>query len=637
MVACVLLGAVGRAHSADGTKFQVKKVEDHKAPASGEHPRLILRTNDIEDLRKTAATEKGKAVVYRIRQATKLMNAIRVTGGNRDVLKEAGFKAAGFASIHILTGEKKDAAESARIVLNEIASYPMPSRLAPMERISRLHGAAIAYDLASPAWNAADRKAVRGFLSKEARYMLENLGNPSKIELDRYEQILAATAAGIVHLTLLDGADDTAANKALDQIEKAVIRYLDEAIGEKGIGKFGGAQKYAALASGILPFAHANRLVRGRDIGHHPALQQALPSMVYQTVPKAGIAQYGRPASAWDRSGIFAEAISLTPQDQRPAVDWLFRSVGGDKYQGVVRPHQGLYMLMYYPLDITPAAPDWKPFLRDDQANVFLFRNRFKDEGDFVVTLLDGNLRMTGKGGRFASRQGAHVRMYAPHQGRIENFFGFHPDLYRASMSRKVSHFESADDGSTAVVTLAISGQADRKKEFIEPKRKKRKKDKGKEEEPKKIPVPEVGKFSGSRSLAVDYTGKSGADVLIVLADRIEGADDAVKPWIMHVGAECRIEAEGNTFTVIRNDVKLRGTVIASDPDKTSVSAPFCTPNPQLWNFISATGTANEYLVVMTVDSGKAPQVKVSGKGLDAKVTIGGRKVSVKDGNIVLG
>ncbi len=556
LVLCVLLGAFTQAHSADGTKFKVETVEGHTPPASGEHPRLIFRAADVDQLRKTAATEKGKRVVYRIHQAAKLMKTIRVTGGNREVLKEAGFKAAGFASLYQLTGEKKHATEAAKTVINEIVSYPMLSRLAPMERISRLHGAAITYDLASPAWNTADRKAIRSFLNKEAKYMLENVGNPSKIQLDRYEQILAATAAGMAHLATLDGKSDAAGNKTLDEIEKAVVAYLDDAIGDKGVGRFGEAQKLAALASGILPFVHANRLVRGRDLGHHPALQQALPSMVYQTVPKAGMAQLGRPASAWDRSGIFAEAIPFTPADKRPAVDWLFRILGGDKYQGVVRPHQGLYMLMYYPLDITPAVPDWKPFLRDDAALAQVFRNRFKDGNDFVVTLLDGNLRMIGKGGAFASRQGADVHRYGPHQGRIENIFGFHPGLYRTSMTRKVSHFEAADDGSTAVVTLAISGEADRKKEFIQPKRKKRKDKKDKEEEPKKIPVPQVGKFSGSRSLAVDYTGKSGADVLVVLADRITGGDNAVKPWIMHVGYRCTLEVgENNTFTIRRSAV----------------------------------------------------------------------------------
>ncbi len=105
----------------------------------------------------------------------------------------------------------------------------------------------------------------------------------------------------------------------------------------------------------------------------------------------------------------------------------------------------------------------------------------------------------------------------------------------------------------------------------------------------------------------------------------------------MHVGYRCTLEVgENNTFTIRRDDTLLSGVVVPSDPDSTKVEAVICGPHTHLWNFLSANGTAGEYLVVMTVGDGKAPQIKVSGKGLNAKVTVGGRKVSVKDGNILL-
>jgi hypothetical protein len=37
----------------------------------------------------------------------------------------------------------------------------------------------------------------------------------------------------------------------------------------------------------------------------------------------------------------------------------------------------------------------------------------------------------------------------------------------------------------------------------------------------------------------------------------------------------------------------------------------------------------------MTIDRGDAPKIKVKGDGLDAKVTVGKRRIQVRDGKVV--
>jgi hypothetical protein len=118
-----------------------------------------------------------------------------------------------------------------------------------------------------------------------------------------------------------------------------------------------------------------------------------------------------------------------------------------------------------------------------------------------------------------------------------------------------------------------------------------------------------------------------------VTADRLENLDKVVKAWVLHAGPECKISAEGDTFKITTEHATLTGKVIAKKP--VEVSAQSAGEKTWLWNFVSATGPSSEVLVVMTIDKGNAPQIKVKGDGFDAKVTVGKRIIRVRDGKVV--
>jgi hypothetical protein len=624
MAMAVLLA--GLAGSTALAATDIKTVSDHKPLKPGEHPRLIYRSGQLGELRKVAATEDGNAIVERIEQATRLMKTLAFSGGNRTVLKEGGFRAAGHAALYVTTGQKKQAVEAFDVLEKQILNYPMVSRLGVVERANRLYGVAVTYDLCYDAWTAKQRRDTRAFLKKEAKAALEGFGNPDKPNPSDCKHIITLTSGALAQLAILGDEKDDGARKRLGKCEKAILHYLDKAIGSAGIGLYGEAQKFAAMASGIMPYAHASRIALGRSFDHHPALKTALTTMAYQAVKGAGIPQYGPVMSGWDRSGLFAEGMHFTPEQKRPGVVWLFHQVGGKKYKGVVRPHQGLYMLLYFPLEMEPEAPDWPTHLYDPEADFVLFRNRWRDQNDLVVTAFDGGLRITGMGGRYGARAGKHAFQWAPREGRIRNQFGLHYGLYRQKVERTITKPVVDAKAATGVVTFRVKGEGKARPQ-------KAKKKKKNEERKAPPPTPPAGKFEGTRCLAVDFSNAHPSGALIVTADRLANVDKAIKAWILHAGAKCKITAEGDTFKIASSAATLTGKVIAKEPMK--VENQSAGHQTWLWNFAGVTGPASEVLVVMTIDRGDAPKIKVKGDGLDAKVTVGKRRIQVRDGKVV--
>ncbi len=610
----------------------VEKVDGHSPLKPGEHPRLIFRAGQLDELRKTAAGEDGNAIVKRIEQATRLMKTLAFSGGNRTVLKEGGFRAAGYGAMYVVSGEKKQAAEAFTVLEKQILNYPMASRLGVVERAARLHGTAFAYDLCYDVWTDKQRKDVRSFLQKEIKHALGGFGNPDKPNPADCKHIITLASAAMAQVAILGDEKDPAAQKRIDACEKAILHYLDKGIGSEGIGLYGEAQKFSALASGILPYAHASRVALGRSFDKHPALRKALTTLTYQTVPGAGMAQYGPSMSGWDRSGIFAEGMYFTPEEQRPGVVWLFEQIGGKKYKGVVRPHQGLYMLLHFPLGMKAAAPDWPKELYDPEADFVLFRNRWRDTSDVAVTAFKGDLRIVGMGGRFGASEGKHINTYAPKEGRLGSTFTLHNALYQQTLKRTASKPVVDPKDATAMATFNVTGEG----KALPPKKEKLSREEKKAgKKPKLLPPnPPAGKLKGTRCVAVDFSDLHKTGALIVVADRLEGADKAIKAWVMHAAPNCKITAEGDAFQVAAPEATLTGKVIAKKP--ADVEAKFPGGHPWLWNFVSATGPSDEVLVVMTITpTGKTPEIKVKGDGFDAKVTVGKRQIHVRDGKVV--
>ncbi len=156
--------------------------------------------------------------------------------------------------------------------------------------------------------------------------------------------------------------------------------------------------------------------------------------------------------------------------------------------------------------------------------------------------------------------------------------------------------------------------------------------------------------FSGIRSIAVDYSGKSGAPCLLAVVDRIEGEGRKLWLWQTPKAPEECVKPADNGFVITgENGASLRGTF--ATPGKIEMTAKSRTATftkaaghgagektfkVQI-NAVTVGGGDNAYFFVATVGKGEHPEVKVKGKGLDAVVTVGKQTVRFDGEKIILG
>lgn len=600
-------------------------VGGHRPVVAGEHPRLIVRGHGgAQVLRAKAAGPWGQKVDTRLRQAVKLTEKLAVTGRNREVITEAGFKAAGYGAVHLLDADPAAAGRARAIILREIIGYPMGGSLDVMDRASRLHGTALAYDLCHGGWDDVTRRKVRTFLLAEARALAEKVGATDPALAEQPGQIVAWSAVGLAEMAVLADSEDPDARRRIATCERAVTDYLNGSIGGGGFDAHGESVRQAAFASGILPFVHAERIVLGRDFTAHPAIASVLLPMIHQCVPNVGMAFTGKKTATIDRTGLFALAADLTPAAQRPAVAWLFREIGGEKYLGIVRPHHGLHMLTSCLETVAPALPggDWPRLLRSDRAKYALFRSRWQDANDVLVVVYDRGIRILGMGTHWVSHAGRHAALYshdAKGAGSFDNVFTIQPRLggqtvYRVGLTSRLTAFGADAEAGCGSVAFAVRGDVQR----LLPKEETDQHAKVVSD----LSVPEGGAFEAVRVFGADYTGRSGAVGLFVVADRLAGAGGAGRVWVLHVGPDVKLTTDATGFTLTGPDATLRGTIL--HPHAPTIR---CTARGPLANFLSVNTNSERFEVIMTLQRGQPPEVAATGRGLSAGVTVGKRAV----------
>ncbi len=142
---------------------------------------------------------------------------------------------------------------------------------------------------------------------------------------------------------------------------------------------------------------------------------------------------------------------------------------------------------------------------------------------------------------------------------------------------------------------------------------------------------PPVG-IAGLRSFAVDYSQASGVPGLFVVVDRFIGNNEAEefkeKVWIMHTAG--KVTVKDNSFIIQgNNQATLKGTFVVPE------SVKITTENTEEGTKIMATG-GQEFFVIMTVQKKSPPPLKITGVGMEAKVTIGEQKISFDQDRIRL-
>ena len=491
--------ARGRADDGAGTVAPAVVAQDWSVPvqgwkpvAAGEHPRLIFRKDDVAALRKRATTPAGKAIIERAKGQV-----------------EAPFTtwhAAGHAFLYQVTGDQawadraREAAEQAIAGrANPDGRYTWPGN-GQLRAGPCLSAVALAYDMAYDGWDAATReKIAQGIVANK---YLEEIANSPR-HCPGCNHWGAHTGGAGIALLALRGDAGVDARRIEDLLGKVIdnaCREIAEGYGSRGYYYEGHHCGRLSSNTGLVPFIQAYRVAMGRDLVPNSSnAQWLLTKWVYEFVdhparqPAAGPYTYnsrGMYAREFDRAGAsgagdFAQGFGICPQEHVPAVLWLYNHIiePGEKTYGAddPYPHRAAYALANWPWDVAEKNPA-KVFplaMVEDGPGYCVFRNGWADAGNIVVTALLGSSPQSGR--RMA--QGGSIMVAG--KGLKYTF----PGMFHSS---KISYAKLGPDGSGVVSGVVLEHGLDPKKSG---------------------PLAALPKKP--TSLAVDYSGASGAPLLV--------------------------------------------------------------------------------------------------------------------------
>lgn len=417
------------------------------------------------------------------------------------------------------------------------------------------------------------------------------------------------------------------------------------------------------LYSCMLPLEYARAYERmyGADVSGGPDVSHFAPRYIMQTIfgGKRLVSQSFSLASGTMHSGHYARAFPLVPDEWKPAALWAWKKTMEPTNEGESRPKMrdlmtAIYTLLNYPTEMKAKNPGecmpltWAATTKGG----YIFRNRWRDIDDIVSQVF---LKSEGEGG-WSHPDGGSIRIYGlGYEWAIvginnskagsrwfENVVMLPEDPVNERMRAIRTFYEPRGDGSGVIsmdMNLVYAGT------------KTVKNNKGNE---KKVSLVDHGfrllrdnlldlGIRGMRSVAVDYSGKSGAPALFVIVDKIKGGGKKVWQWQLGKldDSDTTVSIEDNTFTIRQGNATLKATFIAPADvkltlaqGKENIHLKYGKYGDVNLNAIHATG-GDSFYVVMTLQRGETPDVQVEGTGLKVKVTVGKQNISFDGEKIV--
>jgi hypothetical protein len=412
-----------------------------------------------------------------------------------------------------------------------------------------------------------------------------------------------------------------------------IRRYLSLSLGEHGFPSETGG--FTDCMYMLLPTAQAYRNVAGRDLAGGTGLGWVVP---LQIAGKGRFWQSDWQSEYWMTLGF----PNVMVEQFRPALKWAVEQEP-DFATGVAT--HAIFALLNYPWTTTAKAPkelNLPLVIEDKRMGGYVFRSGWDDAKDFttIVVLRKDAARSSVTAGDFAVYgrngemrwTGASVSpggyLWLPGLDDYE-----HPNVPRVeglmpTGGAKLTYYNVKPDGS-AVLSMVQDHWV-----------------KGKAAEGRhKIEDPADQGVKALRSIAVDYSGASGTPAMIVVVDQIAGAPGKAK-WVQmnftrsRGGPGGQVSMDGRTFiyspfqsrrAAAPTKMTMKGTFVAPAEVTLSPSGERKYPG-----FMKAAG-GEEYFLVMTIQEGDGPEVKVDGKGLEAKAKVGGQTVAFDGEKIILG
>jgi hypothetical protein len=584
--------------------FTTITLDNHLPLEPQEHPRLVFRKSALGQLRSQAQTPEGKAIIAQIEKS--LQQPIYYQG----YVPTGGYHAAAYCFLSLLKQDTQSAEKGWEITEKSLSQ---PGRRL-LEQSSTVAGVALAYDMCYDAWGQARQEKISQWLQAQANQLLRGSSAKSGWNSNPWSNwhARARGAAGLAALAILQ--EPSLKNPDPYQAEKAarhILRYFSTAIGPQGLGSEGDHYTTEPLVLTVIPFLLAYRQVLGQDLITNSHAGAIIPHYLHRTIPTSTdfrLGAYGRHRRYAGKS-LFAMGLGMVPPGFLPAVLGLFEpylALRGDKSFGIELPYQGIYVFTHYPPNtkIENPAQHLDKVLVDREKGFVSFRNRWQDETDISASIYIkqqelgaswsfpdvGSFRILGLGSIWASpgKPGGKI---------TEENTIYIPNIPPWKTAQTTFFFSSPDGSGLVSLESAI------------------------------LPPQNSGisSLKWIRSLGVDYSQSSGSAGLFVVVDEFQGDNNHPnfrdKTWIMHTQGEVTLER--NTFLIRTPEgITLQGTFISSSPVNLSVVK---TADGQK---IVATNNLDYFWVVMTLQKGIPPLVKVNGQGLNAIVKVGKQEIT---------
>lgn len=499
-----------------------RPVENFEPIAPGEHPRLLFRQKDLPALREKMKTPEGRAIMKRLRYLLNgsdgegmpiAFNRAKEAYANGDkknsVRDTAGVytfgHVAGYGLLYQLTGEQKYAEwgrQCFELALNGQRDrddrYSWVDPGGPLRAGPVLGWMAVGYDLCYNGWDAATRerfgRAIEtyrtGLYSKwgKTEVNLEQLVSGSMPpKSNHYGMQVGGTALALLAITQEPWANQQRLDSLLEISARAMVHNVTQGFGDGGYFAEGDGTGSMASQIAYLPALQAWKNTMGMDFGatERPNVRMTALKWLYLTVIKDGQPEIwpvrgGYPHNAWSRRGLsgagyFGLSFGVLPDRYAAAMKWFYNhfllepdTEAGAPYEVSVYPHLAVCAFVNWPTDLPPQDPATilPRCYRDSQHGFYAWRNRWQDENDIAITALTQPVR---------------------------GFMGEEPDsaFHLLAYGRKmtwgaipgpVEHWETSRDGATSVLT-----------------------------------------FENGLSVAVDLSGTSGADAVLVATGAFEG------------------------------------------------------------------------------------------------------------------
>jgi hypothetical protein len=274
----------------------------------------------------------------------------------------------------------------------------------------------MAYDLAYDGWDEEFRKKVAGALAgyDEGKFMsLGELARGSRHgpHSNHWGCQIGGAALALLAIRGDPGADDGKLKPLLEANATCIVRQVTEGFGDGGYSNEHAGPGQIASDTAYLPAVQAWRVAGGKDfVGPRPHVSNVTLIRVYELLArKGGGVQYPlrHPSSygtqdfgrdGLSRGGQFVQGLGAVKPEFRPAVQWTYENVvepdPAKRTYDLVSPypHRAILALANWPIGETAKNPaDVLPrVLHDSLKHYAVFRNRWKDADDILVTGLWG-------------------------------------------------------------------------------------------------------------------------------------------------------------------------------------------------------------------------------------------------------